>query len=179
MICTMAVVMSSCKDKDSGEGTTAATTTAPETTAPVTGPETEANTDETEADTQGSASVFPEALENIAAIQIPDMDYTGWEFAGGMVDSVEMEEEDVQTVLTACGGLFNFIFGETGVVSMINGEGAFTGTYETLDDSYAMHLVFEGYEYYAVFTEIEETTVMVLSNPADSEIALYMIPIEG
>ncbi len=180
MICTMAFVMSSCKDNDSDSGTTDATTTVPATTAPATeAPETEANTEETEADTQGEASVFPKALENISAVQIPDIDYTGWELAGGMVNGVEMEEEDVQAVLTACGGVFNFVFNEKGAVTMGNGEGDFAGTYEVLEENFAIHAVFDGYEYYAVFTDVEGVTVMVLSNVLDSETAFYMIPIEG
>lgn len=96
-----------------------------------------------------------------------------------MVDGREMEENDVAAILEACGGFFYFIFGDPGNVSMANGESTFTGTYTVISDGYILDIIFEGYEYYGVFTNIENITVMILANKADSETAFYMLPMEG
>lgn len=90
-----------------------------------------------------------------------------------------MEEADVQAILDACGGCFNFIFGDDMSVTMENVEAYFNGTYTTESDDYLIDAVFENYEYYGVFTNIEDLTVMILVNKADSETALYMVPLEG
>lgn len=112
------------------------------------------------------------------AIPLPDIVNTGWQLSGGMVNGKEMEQSDVQSILDACGGRFNFIFPEAGAVVMENGEKSLSGTYEAVADHYIIHAVFEGYGYYAVFTTIDEVTVMVLVNKAESETALYLTPFE-
>ena len=161
MICTMAFVMTSCGEEDTSSKASS-----------------QSADDTSNADTTDNDSVFPKALENVEAIPLPNIAYTGWQLAGGMVNGKEMEESDVQSILDACGGQFNFIFSQEGAVVMENGAKSFSGTYEAVEDNYAIHAVFEGYEYYAVFTKINDVTVMVLVNTADSETALYLAQVE-
>ena len=166
MIVTITSVMTSCgNDEESSK----------ETTSQVTGETSKTDTEST----SSSNSVFPEALENVEALQLPDIVYTGWQLSGGMIDGKEMEEDDLNSVLEACGGIFQFIFLEEGQAIMENGENRFEGTYEAVENNYAIHVVFEGYEYYAVFTEIEDETVMILANKLEPETALYLTIIEG
>lgn len=158
--------------KNDGKGDVITDTKAEtETAAPET--DTEANT---EAETEGS--VFPQALSDLPSYPITDIDYTSWDMTGGMADGSEMTDEELNSVLAACGGYLKFSFFEAGTVEMENGEKTFDGTYELLLDGYAVHLVFDGYEYYGVLTESEGTPVFVFSNVKDSETALYFIQIE-
>ena len=126
-----------------------------------------------------AADAFPEALANLDAYEIPDVSYTAWELAGGMIDGVEMEQEDLDAVLNACGGTFMFLFDAPGAVSMINGEIEFKGTYEALEENVVLYMAFEGYTYYGVFTVVDEETVMIIANTEAPGTALYMIPIQG
>lgn len=162
MICTMAFVMTSCGDSSKAPTSQAAGDTG-KTNSP---------------GTAGKDSIFPKALENVEAIPLPDIAYTGWELSGGMINGKEMEETDVQSILDACGGKFYFIFPEEGVATIESGKKDVRGTYETIEDNYAVHAVFEGDDYYAVFTKVDNVTVMVLVNKAESETALYLTPFE-
>lgn len=165
MICTMAFVMTSCGEEDVSSK------------APIS--QAAGDTDKTDLPgTSGKDSIFPKALENVEAIPLPDIAYTGWQLSGGMINGKEMEKTDVQSILDACGGKFYFIFPEEGVAMIENGNQDIRGTYEIIEDNYAVHAVFEGYEYYAVFTKVDDVTVMVLVNKAESETALYLTPFE-
>lgn len=123
-------------------------------------------------------NVFPEALQSVDAYEVPDVSYTGWQLAGGMIDGKEMEQEDLDAVLTACGGSFMFVFDAPGVVNMYNGETVFAGTYETVADNFAVYMAFEGYSYYGVFTTVEDTVVLIVANPVSPETALYMVAVD-
>ena len=43
-------------------------------------------------------------LLQVAVMEIPDLSGTEWNFAGGMIDGVEMEEEDLNATLETYGG---------------------------------------------------------------------------
>ena len=57
----------------------------------------------TEAPTETVAEAGTEAeggpLLQVAVMEIPDLSGTEWNFAGGMIDGVEMEEEDLNATL--------------------------------------------------------------------------------
>ena len=125
-----------------------------------------------------AAYAFPEALADLYAYEIPDISYTGWQLAAGMIDGVEMEQEDLDAVLTACGGTFMFIFDAPGTVSMINGETAFEGTYEALEENVVLYMEFEGFTYYGVFSVVGDTTVLIIANTEAPGTALYMTQID-
>lgn len=141
-----------------GEGgdTTPTTTTTPTTAAP--------------------ASPFPAALTNVEALEISglNLEYVGFALAGGMIDGVEMEEADVQSVLDACGGQFNFFFMGAGECTLVNGADGIPGTYTVVADGYFIDAHFEGYDYYGAFTMVEGNLVLILVNKTDSEKAFYM-----
>lgn len=130
------------------------------------------------ASTQGNDSVFPAALKDVQINEIPDMELTGWTLTGGMVKGVEMEEADLNAVLEACGGVFQFIFLPEKAVQMVNGEQSFDGTYEIVQDNYAIHAAFTGYEYYGVFSTVGDQTVLIIANTKDPETALYFTMID-
>lgn len=120
-------------------------------------------------------SVFPTALAGVEAIPVPDLANTGWSVAGGMIRGVEMEEADLDALLEKTGGQLIIVFGEGSEASLINGEQTIPGTYTLKEEGYAIHAVFEGYEYYGVFTIVDGTEVLVLSNVKNSEVAFYMV----
>lgn len=120
----------------------------------------------------GDGNVFPSALANIEAIAVPGLELTGWTLAGGMVDGVEMEEADLQSILDACGGAMQFVFTDASNVTLTT-TAAFEGTYEVVADGYAVHIQIPNYEYYGVFTKVQDTTVMIIANSTDDTTALY------
>lgn len=159
MLGSMAFVLTSCGEKD-------ASSQAPT-------PQAAGSTD-----AAGQASGLPKALEQVEALPLPDIVNTGWQISGGTVNGKKMEEQDVQSVLDAYGGVFYFIFPEEGVAMIESGKQTLQGTYEIIKDNRAVHAVFEGYEYYAVLTKADDRTVMVLVNQAESGTALHLTPFE-
>lgn len=129
-------------------------------------------------ETQNDVNAFPEALTNLEALAVEGVDYTGWTLSGGMVDGVEMEEADVSAILDACGGKMEFYFLEAGKINLSNGEKTFEGTYTLASDGYIVDAVFEGYEYYGVFTPINDVKVLVIVNKEDNTTALYFTQID-
>lgn len=128
--------------------------------------------------TPGNPSVFPAALKDVQVVEIPDLELTGWTLAGGMIDGVEMEEADLKSVIDACGGVFQFIFMPEKAIKMVNGEKSFEGAYEILQENYAIHATFTGYEYYGVFSKVEDVTVLIIANVKEPETALYFTMID-
>ena len=61
---------------------------------------------------------------------------------------------------------------------MINGEKTFDGTYKVIQDNYAIELIFDGYEYYGVFTSVNGENVLILVNKQEPETAIYMTYID-
>ena len=92
---------------------------------------------ETPAETVAEADVEAEGgpLLQVEVMEIPDLSGTEWTFAGGMIDGVEMEEEDLNATLETYGGTLGLVFGEDGAVTMVQGGGNAEGTYEYSDDN--------------------------------------------
>ena len=84
---------------------------------------------ENDDDKNDNASVFPEALSNVKAYPVPDIAVSGWQFSGGMADGVEMEQEEANALLAACGGVYHYRFVDESKAQMVNGEKIFDGTY--------------------------------------------------
>ena len=125
-----------------------------------------------------SGDDFPEALQNVETYEIADVSDTGWTLSGGMINGVEMEEADLLSVLEACGGTFEFLFLSQDNVMMVNGNGAYEGKYEIINDGQAIKATFEGYTYFGVFTIVSGEQVLIVVNSVDSEKALYMTQIQ-
>lgn len=139
---------------------------------------TEDNNDKDNNDEDNNASVFPEALSNVEAIPVPNLEYSGWKFSGGMIDGVEMDQSQADAILEACGGVYQCGFLNEGKAMMINGEKTFDGTYKVIQDNYAIELIFDGYEYYGVFTSVNGENVLILVNKQEPETAIYMTYID-
>ena len=125
-----------------------------------------------------NTNVFPEALTNVDAYPVNDIEDTIWQFAGGMINGVEMEEADLNAIYEAMGGIFNFYFVDDKNIIMANGEQSFNGTYTVAAENYIIDATFEGYAYYGVFTVVDEVPVLIMVNKADSEKAFYFYMIE-
>lgn len=178
LICSMTFMMTACGDTDASSDDTVSEKTDTSKDVDVEDDTEDVTEDVTDDAGENTEAVFPAALEDVEALPIPDLSYTGWALSGGIVDGQEMEETDVQEILDACGGCFNIIFSDNGNVTMENGAQSFPGTYTATSDEYFLDIVFENYEYYGAFTDIEGVTVMILANKADSETAFYMTTLE-
>lgn len=143
-----------------------------------TGSKAPANSDTASTPSEENTNVFPEALTNVAAYPVANVEQTMWCCAGGMIDGVEMEEEDLTAIYTAMGGTFNFYFQDGNKIQLINGEKALDGTYTVKAESYIIDAVFEGYEYYGVFTQVNDAPVLIMCNKTDSTTAFYFSMID-
>lgn len=137
--------------------------------------ETDGTTTTTAGENQDE-NLFPEALNALPNNAVPDyLMPSGWEFAGGMIDGVEMEQEDVDAILQATGGTFQVVFSAEGVANLVNGEQVIAGTYEKTSDT-ELFLDFGDYSYYARFTTLgDDTEAMLMVNPAQADTVFYMI----
>ncbi|MBE6903037.1 MAG: hypothetical protein E7480_00315 [Ruminococcaceae bacterium] len=144
--------------------------------------------DETAADTSsvgGTSSTdtnskndvtLPAALANITKINVPNIADTGWTLSGGMIDGVEMEQEDLDNVRNNFGGTMNFYFVDNTKVMLSNGDNALESTYKITDE--VLYMDFNEYKYHAVFTDIQGTTVMIVANDTDPNSALYFVLVD-
>lgn len=130
-------------------------------------------------DQAASASIFPAELEGVESYVIDDISATAWELSGGVINGEEMDQTDLDAVLAACGGALQLIFVDDANVQLINGENAYDGSYEYMDDNFAVHAVFDGYEYYGVLTYNDDQPVLIIANVNVPGQALYLTPIEG
>lgn len=91
---------------------------------------------------------------------------TGWEFAGGMLEGVEMEAEDASQTLELYGGTLNVIFDDAQNVSLVQGSGTLSGTYTVAEDTCIMKMVFDNngseLKYAGVFTDEDGTLALML-----------------
>ena len=183
LVLSMVGLMTACgksddsKDNNSSKETPAPTNQSSDKDEAQT-PEDKTSGTEDNNDKDNNASVFPEALSNVEAIPVPALEYSGWQFSGGMIDGAEMDQSQADASLEACGGVDQCGFLNEGKAMMINGEKTFEGTYKVIQDNYAIELIFDGYEYYGVFTSVNGETVLILVNKQEPETAIYMIYID-
>lgn len=163
MLLTMLGVMSGCGGNPAVDGNSTPDTSADNSTGDT--------TDAGDSNDSGD-SAFPAALDDVEAIAVPNLELTGWTLSGGMIDGKEMEEADLQAVLDACGGMMQFVFMDTTNV-MLTTNSTFEGTYEVVADGYAVHIQIPNYEYYGVFTQVNNANVMIIANTTDNTTALY------
>ena len=132
---------------------------------------------ETVAETGTEAEGGP--LLQVAVMEIPDLSGTEWNFAGGMIDGVEMEEEDLNATLETYGGTLQLVFCEDGAVTMVQGGGNAEGTYEYSDDNTAikMTLDFGGTEvtYAGFLSEVGDTVTLIAMSDMNGYDGLYFV----
>ena len=126
---------------------------------------------ETVAETGTEAEGGP--LLQVAVMEIPDLSGTEWNFAGGMIDGVEMEEEDLNATLETYGGTLQLVFGEDGAVTMVQGGGNAEGTYDTIK----MTLDFGGTEvtYAGFLSEVGDTVTLIAMSDMNGYDGLYFV----
>lgn len=103
---------------------------------------------------------------------------TGWEFAGGMADGVEMEQAEADQTLAVWGGKLNIVFGEGNSVSMVQGNGTLKGSYETVEgNTYVISLVFDNagaeLRYAGIFADMGGTEAFMLLPDDSGRNAIY------
>lgn len=118
-------------------------------------------------------------LLQVEVMEIPDLSGTEWSFAGGMIDGVEMEEDDVNTSLEAYGGTLQLVFGDDGAVTMVQGVGNVEGTYEYSDDNSAIKMTFDfgGTElvYAGYLSEVGDTITLIAMSDMNGYDGLYFV----
>ena len=137
----------------------------------------------TEAATETVAETGTEAeggpLLQVAVMDIPDLSGTEWSFAGGMIDGVEMEEEDINTSLEAYGGTLQLVFGDDGAVTMVQGVGNVAGTYEYSDDNTSIKMSFDfgGTElvYAGFLSQVGDTVTLIAMADMNGYDGLYFV----
>lgn len=120
---------------------------------------------EEEADTVSS-------LWDLANAETPDLAGTTWSFVGGCLDGVEMEQEELDYTLEQYGGKLDLAFAEDGTVQMVQGAGAWDGTYEYLEDGgISMNIDADGtaLNYTGIFSMVGDQLVLMLLNAGDAE----------
>lgn len=131
---------------------------------------------ESEAADDGAGEISEELLsflEQITILEFRDVAGTEWGLAGGMLDGVEMEESDLEEVLTTnYGGTLNIVFDSEENISMVQGKGTLAGTYAPLSEKEGVVAIvfdFNGTElkYAGLFAEVDGTEVLMLF-PDDS-----------
>ena len=144
----------------------------------------EVQTQEAEVQTETAAEAGTEAeaggpLLQVAVMEIPDLSGTEWSFAGGMIDGVEMEEEDVNASLESYGGTLQLVFGDDGAVTMVQGVGNVEGTYEYSDDSTAIKMTFDfsGTElvYAGYLSQVGDTVTLIAMSDMNGYDGLYFV----
>lgn len=120
---------------------------------------------EEEADTVSS-------LWDLANAETPDLAGTTWSLVGGCLDGVEMEQEDLDATLEMYGGKLELAFAEDGTAQMVQGAGAWDGTYEYLEDGgISMNIDADGtaLDYTGIFSMVGDQLVLMLLNAGDDE----------
>lgn len=106
---------------------------------------------------------------------------TGWEFSGGILDGVEMDEEMARQSLDAWGGTLQVVFAEEGYVTMIQGNGAMDGTYGVTESGNTLGIVFDNagtaVEYAGLFADVNGTVVLMLFPDSTSQNVIYLTQI--
>lgn len=86
------------------------------------------------------------------------VDNTTWNFAGGLIEGVEMNGEEGLAVLEEFDGTFDLVFGNDGTtVQMVTGAGTINGEYMYGEDNDGVFLVMENGEMFScAYTEVPD-----------------------
>ena len=103
---------------------------------------------------------------------------TGWNFAGGIIDGVEMGEEDIKASLELWGGMLNIVFDSDGeTVLMLQGNGTLNGSVSLAEDGYLMNLAFQYGEsqlnYIGALAVVEDEPVLFLFSDTSAQNVLF------
>lgn len=119
------------------------------------------------------------SLLDLPLYEVPDVSGTTWYFVGGMLDGVEMTEDEVtSTIEDTYGGTLQFEFGDDGTIAMVQGGGTLDGTYQYSEDNTGLLVAFPYKEdelrYICVFTESDGVTMIAMPDTT-GENGLYFV----
>lgn len=102
---------------------------------------------------------------------------TEWGMSGGIVDGVEMEQEEYDASLEQYGGTLNIVFDDAENISMVQGGGTLKGTYTSVSDNYLMEIIFDNngteLKYAGLFANVDGTKVLMLFSDDTGKNAIY------
>lgn len=162
LVLSMGFVMSACGDDTTADADAQAT----ESTSSKEGEDVAPN------------DFLPEALSKATAYEIEDVSLTAWQLAGGMIDGVEMEQADLDSLNTTAGGYIQYVFADDKKVQMVTPLNSIDGTYTVESENTIVHMVFPEIEYYGIFTVVGEQTVFMIADPKQPGSALYLTQVE-
>lgn len=112
--------------------------------------------------------------------QVIELDVAGttWDFAGGLLDSEEMTEEEVASALEMYGGTLQLVFDDNEGVQMVQGDGILEGRWAYTEEN-TLGVLFELEEedlfYLCTFVEVDGQVVMVAYTDETGENAIYFV----
>lgn len=119
-------------------------------------------------DTQGDAGEGASLLDTMQIFAAAEgLVGSGWNFAGGYVNGVDLTEEQAKESLAQYGGTMQIIFEDETTVSMVQGGGTLSGVYsEQAGGTGMLDIVFDNngtdLTYIGCFTQIDDTPVLML-----------------
>lgn len=140
--------------------------------------ETEQGTDDGDGPSDGLLDLLRQ-LSPVAPTE--DIIGTAWEFSGGMIDGVEMEQAEAEQNLEMYSGELNIVFNDEESISMVQGGGTLNGTYGLTGDGYIMGIEFDNagssLRYAGLLTDVDGTIVLMLFSDDTGENAIYFTQI--
>lgn len=121
-----------------------------------------------------------EEAENMQEEQVIELDVAGttWNFAGGILDSVEMTEEEATAALEMYGGTLQLVFDEGEGAQLVQGGGTLDGSWAYTEEN-TLGVLFELEEedlfYLCSFIELDGQVVMVAYTDETGENAIYFV----
>ena len=108
-----------------------------------------------------------------------DLPGSGWTFIGGYVKGVQLDEAGFNVALEKYDGTLEVVFSdEDDSVTMIQGKGNLEGTYEVVDEgSVTLEFPDANITYTGLFTEKDDTTILLLLPDSTGLNAVYFKPI--
>lgn len=103
-----------------------------------------------------------------------------WNFSGGYANGVEMEQEELDNLLSVYSGTLQVQFVDDKTANLVQGSGTIPGTYRVLDDDASINFTFEldgtAFDYVGAFTAIgeDETPVLLFVSPEAPDTVFYM-----
>ena len=121
-------------------------------------------------------------ISQLALVQPSDaIVNTGWEFSGGILGGVEMDEEMARQSLETWGGTLQVVFGEEGYVTMIQGNGTMEGTYGVTESGNTLVIVFDNegtaVNYAGLFADVDGTVALMLFPDSTAQNVVYLTQI--
>ena len=141
-----------------------------------------------DADTRQGLKIISSEAKRLTEMVMDLLDFTpvpedlpgsGWTFIGGYVKGVQLDEAGFNVALEKYDGTLEVVFSdEDDSVTMIQGKGNLEGTYEVVDEgSVTLEFPDANITYTGLFTEKDDTTILLLLPDSTGLNAVYFQPI--